>query len=553
MTSPRMSTTRPRRRVALEVTLAVCALMAFGPLAGAQDLPSPEPDSARADVLEESPPVEGEPAPGELGPVAEPLPAPRPLPPPAPARPVEAPASTLVEAELVPDSEPAPAQVSVEEHPVPLLEPDPIQHNFGFGSYGRAGVGTDLQGSTGRPISVVSHGPRVVETPYLELDFYYDVTTSGPWSVRTVTTLAFTEDLFHYTGDFDSMLALRNVYAEMRYEDRFAIWVGSRMYRGDDIYLLDYWPLDNLNTLGGGASVRLDRFEAAFHMGVNRIADEFQFQTVSVADPFFGAQEVVFMDRQRIISSLGLSYRLLGPNEGPALKIKGYLEAHYLASGSMRRVDTSVEDLPSDGGWAGGLQLGAWGFGERASHANLFLRFSQGLAAYGEMAIPFGFDAQKQTFPRASELVLGLSVNYESGRFGLLGAGYLRRFVDADPNLYDRDDGWEMVLDIRPTVTVAGPLLLAVDVSYQQRYPTGMSPSELELMNPAVFQVAPMLILSPLGQGSYDRPQFRLLYRMAYLNEGALDLYATADPRHDEQVVHYLGVQVEWWYNSSYR
>ncbi len=26
------------------------------------------------------------------------------------------------------------------------------------------------------------------------------------------------------------------------------------MYRGDDIYLFDYWPLDNLNTVGAGAT-----------------------------------------------------------------------------------------------------------------------------------------------------------------------------------------------------------------------------------------------------------------------------------------------------------
>ena len=35
------------------------------------------------------------------------------------------------------------------------------------------------------------------------------------------------------------------------------VWAGSRMYRGDDIYLLNFWPLDNLNTLGGGAQLRV--------------------------------------------------------------------------------------------------------------------------------------------------------------------------------------------------------------------------------------------------------------------------------------------------------
>ena len=31
------------------------------------------------------------------------------------------------------------------------------------------------------------------------------------------------------------------------------------MYRGDDVYLFDFWPLDNLNTVGGGAMYSFNR------------------------------------------------------------------------------------------------------------------------------------------------------------------------------------------------------------------------------------------------------------------------------------------------------
>jgi len=304
-----------------------------------------------------------------------------------------------------------------------------------------------------------------------------------------------------------------------------------------------------------GAGIRLQpgRFDLTFHMGVNRLRDDFTFQEVDVPARLFGSQRVVLMDRQRLITSLGGAYRVYEEPGGPAIKLKLYFEVHYLASGSYRREDQTDEALPSDVGWTGGFQLGAWGYGERASHTNLFIRFSQGLAAFGEMGIPFGVDSEKQTFPRASELLIGLSTNYERGRFGILGAGYLRRFVDADPSLYDEDDGWEFVLDVRPWLVLWGPLQFALDVSYQQRFPTGYSPTALEVLNPAVFQIAPMLILSPMGPGSYVRPHIRLVYRYAYLNDGALDTYALEDPRRYDPHVHYLGVQVEWWYNSSYR
>lgn len=436
-----------------------------------------------------------------------------------------------------------------------LEEPEEpaIDHQFGFGSYGRVGVGTDFEGSTPRPITVVSHAPRIVETPYLEMDFYYTMDARGPYTIRTVTTLGFTEDLFHYTGDWSSMLALRNLYAEFEYAGLVSIWAGSRSYRGDDIFLLDFWPLDNLNTVGAGIAARPGRFDLSFHMGANRLRDDFTYQEIDVPARLFGSQRVVLMDRQRLITSLGGSYRVFGPPEGPAIKLKVYFEFHYLASGSYRREDQTDELLPSDFGWTGGFQLGAWGYGERASHTNFFLRYSQGLAAFGEMGIPFGVDSEKQSFPRASELLLGLATNYERGRFGILGASYLRRFVDADPSVYDEDDGWELVLDVRPWIVLWGPLQLALDLSYQQRFPTGYSPTALEVLNPAVFQLAPMLIFAPLGPGSYERPHIRLVYRYAFLNEGALDSYALEDPRRYDEHVHYFGVQVEWWYNSSYR
>jgi maltoporin len=491
-----------------------------------------------------------DPAPNREGESLEPPPPPETPPSPVvPASPAGAPAGGEPAS---PGGEEPPAETD----PLPALEePDGprVRHQFGFGSYGRVGAATDLSGSTARAVSVVAHAPRVVEAPYLETDLYYTLDPAGPWEITTVTTLGFTDDLFHYTGDWSSMLALRNLYAEFVWDDRVSVWAGSRSYRGDDIYLLDFWPLDNLNALGGGVGYRHDRLEVRWHMGVNRLRDDFTFQEADVPARLFGAERVVLMDRQRLVTSLGGSYRIWGTPGGPAIRLKAYFELHYLASGTYRREDRTDEALPSDVGWTGGLQLGSWGWGERASHANFFLRFSQGLAAYGEMGIPFGVNEEKRTWPRASELMIGLSLNYERGRFGVLGAAYLRRFVDADVEVFDEDDGWDFVLDVRPWIVVWGPLHLALDVSYQQRFPSGMSPTALEVLRPAVFQVAPMLVFAPLGPGSYERPQIRLVYRYAFLNDGALDTYALEDPRRLDPHVHYLGVQVEWWYNSSYR
>ena len=48
-----------------------------------------------------------------------------------------------------------------------------------------------------------------------------------------------------------------------------------------------------------------------------------------------------------------------------------------------------------------------------------------------------------------------------------------------------------------------------------------------------------------------DRPQLRLVYRAAHLNEAARDEFVPDDPRQGREWTHFLGFQAEWWFNSS--
>jgi hypothetical protein len=271
-----------------------------------------------------------------------------------------------------------------------------------------------------------------------------------------------------------------------------------------------------------------------------------------VPDNEFGAETVTQLDRQRAMASAKGSYRFYGDGKGPSANVKLFFETQHLPDGEFLEEDRTIEQLPSDFGWSAGAQLASWGFLNEQSHANLFLRFSQGLTAHDELAVPFGFDSTKRTFPGASELVLAWSGNFDFRKAGVMAGGYLRRFLDADQN-EDMEDGWEYIADVRPYAVPTSWLRLALDVSYQKRYPRGVSPTSLVGIEPAVFQIAPMAVYSPFGTGTYTRPHFRLLYRAANLNDDALDLYAPEDPRRNHDWVHFLGMQVEWWFNSTYR
>jgi LamB porin len=452
----------------------------------------------------------------------------------------------VASAQPAPVPEPAPA-------PTPAAPAPALEHDLGFtfGSYGRVSAGTDLRGGTPEPIKVVAHGPRIVEPTYFELQFGYGFQSPRGDVIRAVTTLGFGDRLFHFTGQFDAQPAVRNLYAEARLHEGVTLWAGSRMYRGDDIYLFDYWPLDDINTVGGGAAFERERVTVAAHAGVNRLLDDYQLQSRTVADPAQGATVVTQLDRERILASATATVLLPDLYDGLHAKAKLHGELQGLPSGTRLRADQSPEALPADWGTTIGAQLGAWS--DCGDHLNLFARWSRGLAAYDELAPPTELDTSLRTYPHASEIVLGASGAWQADRWNLMIGADSRRFAGAGPDHDSVDDGWEYALDARPLARLGGDFYGGADLSYQARFPRGPNPTAQRIEDASVVQLAPMLVYSPMGPGPYARPQLRLVYRAAHLDQGALDLYVPDDPRHAHAWVHFLGVQAEWWFNSSYR
>ncbi len=423
---------------------------------------------------------------------------------------------------------------------------------FYFGSYGRVPVTGDLDGHPGYSSNVVHHGARIMEGPYAELDFGYKLShPDNHFNVKILSTLALFEGLFHYTGVDDQKIGLRNLYAEVSgFLPYVSLWMGSRMWRGDDIYLLDYWPLDNLNTYGGGLSVDWQGLQLRFHMGVNRLMDDYQYQEIKVPGRAMWAETITGLDRQRLISSLKATYHLFNLKDDFSMKFSAYGEFHHLPSGGLTLEDQTTQDLPSDKGFLAGAQIGMWGFG-KSSHLNLFFKYAAGLAAYGEWSSPWGL-ADDYSTDGAYEFVSGASFNWESHWVGVTAGGYLRRFSDADDNKYDMDDFWEGIFTVRPSIYVWDHFQQAFELSYQQRKPDGIQPLTDKVESPYVVQFSVIEILS-WDRSSFERPHFRLFYTMSYLNDHALNLYPVGDRRSDKNIQHFLGAGVEWWFNSSYK
>lgn len=423
---------------------------------------------------------------------------------------------------------------------------------FTLGSYGRISAATSLRGTPGYSLNVVGHGPRLEESSYQELDFRWRPVQGehGQPLATIVSTLAAGENLFHYDGDFKATLALRNLYLEVAEAgvEGLTVWAGSRMYRGDDVYLLDWWPLDNLNTVGAGAAYRRWSGELRLHAGVSRRDDPFQKQSENVLRPSGAVDSVPFLDRQRVVGSARLAWYF--DEDFIPWKALVYSEAHSLSAGE-RREGLASESLPADSGYVVGAQLGAWGFGESA-FANVFARLATGLCAYGESAVPRGL-ALDRTTTGARDLSLALSANYEWWFLGVVAGGYVRSFADADPNVFDDDDFGEGVLALRPTLFLTETLHAALEVSFQARRPHGLDAETLHARTATVWKATALALVSPAGRGTYTRPQIRLYYTLSLPDDAARRLLWNAeDPRRPHKVHHWLGASVEWWFNASY-
>lgn len=458
-----------------------------------------------------------------------------------------------------PEPEPEPAS----EEPAPETPEVPDRHRFVFGSYGRVVAASNLDGGLGRSTNIASYGPRIDEDVYAEIELRReDQLAPGVWS-RVVATLALSGPLFHLDGDFDEQLAVRNLFAEVdgALAKGLSLWAGSRMVRGDDVYLLNWWPLDNLNIVGGGGAYRFrDLLSFRFHVGIGRPNDPFYLQTRDVvARRGFEPERISILDRPRVVSALRSTITPI-QSETFGMKIVLYAEVHTLGSGERMLENGTVQQLPRDGGYLVGAQLGLWndrraepgptGPHTERSFVNLFARYARGLAAYNTFDAPFRAGSGVES-DGASESLVALSANYERAFFGIQAGAYYRHFRDANTNAFGGGVINEGAINLRPQFFFGDFAGVSLDASYQALALSTLDERTGEAVRGGVTKLGIIPFVSLGGRGTYARPRLRLIYAMTRRDEGARALYPDADPRSQQTIEHFAGIGAEWWFDST--
>jgi len=493
-----------------------------------------------------------------------------PAPPPSATPPVTQPASDTPRGDGIVSSDSSGPSVpgattpglSRGNEPARVVAEAPSSHDgrFEFGSYGRVYAASDLRGGTGRGTNVVAFGPRIVdEGNYAELELRREDKWSERVKGRVVATLALFPPFFHFSGKTTTAIGVRNLYAQGTY-DKLTMWAGSRMYRGDDIYLLNWWPLDNQNTVGGGIGGPIYKSEGPgtayetilqLHAGQQRLENAYQFQQVPVVAPFgVGTVDVTKLDRPRTIETAKLT-QFVRPGGGSAgFKAILYGELHQLAAGTFNDpLTTTDRGLPADTGWMLGSQL-TYFTGKRDTYVSLVMRHARGLAAYDPLAVP-GTVALDRTVSGASETQIAFSGNYEQEQFAVLYAAYVRFFRDGSPSETSFEKYDEGAAVVRPSVFLGDHFGVSVEGSYQQRRMATLLPGTEDALNASVAKLGVMPYFSPAGRGSYKRPQIRLLYVASFRDAGTKALYPVEDVFSQRRTEHFIGLGAEWWFNSS--
>ena len=106
---------------------------------------------------------------------------------------------------------------------------------------------------------------------------------------------------------------------------------------------------------------------------------------------------------------------------------------------------------------------------------------------------------------------------------------------------------------MRPHFYLTEQFHVAAEISWQMRESAGLAPESELPETPQIWKFAVMPMWVPYGEGTLSRPQLRLVYQVSVPNDAARHTLPEDDPRRDHDVEHMLGLQVEWWYNSSYR
>ena len=438
---------------------------------------------------------------------------------------------------------------------------------FSIGSYGRAGIAYAL----GSPNSdfpqslnlngMGSIGGRFEENDYFELvtALHFDPAIAGKekTKINVQARFAFYTTQGQLIGNVSNKsiggitTALPEVYAEANniMGSEWSVWLGARLFRGEDIHIIDHYYFDDHSGQGVGIKYKNTQFSQIFTGSID---------TTSTLPPNF------YLNIVNGTPTLGLRNRYVSIIEHTIPTNNGYVkllgEYQRLPSGTAQDVDTFY-NYPADNGYV----LGAKYYKNISSKIPgsfnaVSARYGTGIANGGDGGssrtyVTYGApNLETNSFRKAYSLALTetflLNINKN---YSLNGYAIYTKSRGASDSLNKAPDylGKQLLFNRKQDIAVGARgtwyikdwlhLLHEFDLTWRKD-------GTQDFGQMTKFTIAPTFVPTAV-RDVWARPHFRLVYSVAHYNEFAADnLYSPyLSQSGTKSWGQYLGAKVEWW------
>ena len=449
-----------------------------------------------------------------------------------------------------------------------LFAQSPVISNklFSTGSYGRAGIGYGLGTEAAFPQSLNlngmgSIGGRFEENDYLELatGLHFNPKIAGKESTKisVQARFAFYTTQGQLIGNVSNKsfggitTALPELFAEAKNINgsEWSVWAGARLFRGDDIHIIDHFYFDDHSGQGVGIQHKNTKFSVIFTGSID---------TTSTLPPNF------YLNIVNGTPTLGLRNRYISILEHEIQVKKGYVklmgEFQRLPSGIAKDATTQYS-YPADYGFVLGAKYNKSISTKLPGSFNaISVRYGSGIAnggdggssrtytTYGAPNLETNSFRKANSFAFTETFLLNLSKKYSLNAYAIY-----TKSRGASDSLNKAPDylGKQLLFNRKQDISFGARgtyylndwfhVLHELDFAWRKD-------GTQDFAQMTKFTLAPTLVPTA-KRDVWERPHFRFVYSIAHYNQFAADnLYspylAQSGTKNWGQ---YIGVKMEYW------
>jgi maltoporin len=427
--------------------------------------------------------------------------------------------------------------------------------NVDFMMYGRMGIAWTPSGQViaGKYMNLGDHkaiGGRLEEGDYLQPGIRYHIKKAAR-PTDTSVDLVMDYEIFSLNGAIVSDLANGDIsdikimplqayiQANNVLTEGLSLWIGSNLYRKNDIHICDYFYFNSLPGQGVGALYKGLDVAVLTQTG----ASSFFATDLNTGLPATATPAIVQRERTMFIAQYAVP---VGPGTS---FVQGLGELHVVPRSSDANRDAPANVNPTDYGAVAGvklhLDLGNGDFNDASvRYGN---RIANGAESGGSTYNTFGEAGTDGTYRGGYGLEVVEHFMWNVGDLtSVNGYGTLNFSRGASSTLDPMvsNSRFDYSFGARATSYVSDQLHLITEATFQTRKDEGLATGTAVKLS-----VAPEVV--PTGKRSpWERPEMRLIYTMAIYNQAAVDqlmspYLKTMGPN---KLAHFLGARTEWWF-----